>query len=180
MLKMRTVKPQLLAALISTCCLLHTNQVMADQGLGLGQPLDARTLSGWDIDISPSGKGLPAGSGNSLRGAEIYGQKCQACHGENGTGGTANKLTGGTGSLNGSTPLKSIGSFWPYATTLFDYIRRAMPLNAPQSLTNEEVYALTAYILSINAVVDKNMAIDASNLAQIKMPNANGFIPVVD
>ena len=180
MFKMRTVKPQLLAALISTCSLLHTNHASADQALGLGHPLDARTLSGWDIDIFPSGKGLPAGSGNSVMGAEIYGQKCQACHGENGTGGAANKLTGGTGSLNSSKPLKSIGSFWPHATTLFDYIRRAMPLNAPQSLTNEEVYALTAYILSINTVVDKNMAIDASNLAKIKMPNANGFIPVLD
>jgi cytochrome c len=82
--------------------------------------------------------------------------------------------------LTTSAPLKSIGSFWPYATTLFDYIRRAMPMNAPQSLTNEEVYALTAYLLSINGVIDKNLVIDASNLAKIKMPNANGFIPVVD
>ena len=177
---MRTVKPQLLAALISTCCLLHTNQALADQGLGLGQALDARTLSGWDIDISPSGKGLPAGSGNSLGGAEIYSQKCQACHGENGTGGAANKLTGGTGSLNSSTPLKSIGSFWPYATTLFDYIRRAMPLNAPQSLSSDEVYALTAYVLSINGIIDKSIMISSENLAIIKMPNAKGFTSVLD
>ena len=177
---MRTVKPQLLAALISTYCLLHTNQALADQGLGLGQALDARTLSGWDIDISPSGKGLPAGSGNSLGGAEIYSQKCQACHGENGTGGAANKLTGGTGSLNSSMPLKSIGSFWPYATTLFDYIRRAMPLNAPQSLSSDEVYALTAYVLSINGIIDKSIMISSENLAIIKMPNAKGFTSVLD
>ena len=180
MLKMCTVKFKLSVALMGTCCLLHTVNLWADQSLGLGQALDARTLSGWDIDIDPSGKGLPSGTGNSLKGAEIYSQKCQACHGENGTGGVANKLTGGTGSLTTSAPLKSIGSFWPYATTLFDYIRRAMPLNAPQSLTNDEVYALTAYLLSINGVIDKNMVIDASNLAKIKLPNINGFIPVID
>ena len=177
---MRILKLKNIAALVCSSYLLLPGASLADQRLGLGQALDLKTLSGWDIDISSSGQGLPLGSGNSTQGEQIYSKKCQACHGENGTGGAANKLTGGAGSLTTNTPLKSIGSFWPYATTLFDYIRRAMPMNAPQSLTNEEVYALTAYLLSINGVIDKNMVIDASNLAKIKMPNANGFIPVVD
>ena len=177
---MRILKLKNIAALVCSSYLLLPVTSLADQRLGLGQALDLKTLSGWDIDISSSGQGLPLGSGISTQGEQIYSKKCQACHGENGTGGAANKLTGGAGSLTTSTPLKSIGSFWPYATTLFDYIRRAMPMNAPQSLTNEEVYALTAYLLSINGVIDKNMVIDASNLAKIKMPNANGFIPVVD
>ncbi len=177
---MRIAKLKYITALVCSCYLFLPVTSLADQRLGLGQALDLKTLSGWDIDISSSGQGLPLGSGNSTQGEQIYSKKCQACHGENGTGGIANKLTGGAGSLTTSSPQKSIGSFWPYATTLFDYIRRAMPLNAPQSLSNDEVYALTAYLLSINSVIDKNMALDASSLAKIKMPNANGFIPVVD
>ena len=177
---MCTAKFKLSVALIGTCCLLHTVNLWADQRLGIGQALNANTLSGWDIDIDPSGKGLPSGSGDSLKGAEIYSQKCQACHGENGSGGAANKLTGGTGSLTTSAPLKSIGSFWPYATTLFDYIRRAMPLNAPQSLRDDEVYALTAYLLNLNGVIEKTMSIDSINLPKIKMPNAEGFTQIID
>jgi cytochrome c len=180
MFKIYTFKPLLIPVFISTCCLLHTSTVLADQGFGLGQSLDARTLSGWDIDIAPSGKGLPTGSGNSIKGAVIYSQKCQSCHGENGMGGSANKLSGGTGSLSSSAPLKSIGSFWPYATTLFDYIRRAMPLNAPQSLGNAEVYALTAYLLNINGIIENSMVLDAISLPKVSMPNVNGFQQVID
>ena len=169
-----------LAVLICFFHLLLPALSFAEKPLGLGKILDKHTLSGWDIDISPTGEGLPFGSGNSVQGAQIYVNKCQACHGENGTGGAANKLSGGTGSLNSSSPLKSIGSFWPYATTVFDYIRRAMPLNAPQSLSSDEVYALTAYVLSINGIIDKSIIISSQNLATIKMPNAKGFTSVLD
>jgi cytochrome c len=153
---------------------------IAQERLGLGQPLTADSLAGWDIDIAADGKGLPVGQGNASQGAVLYAQKCQACHGEKGVGGPANKLAGGVGTLNGSAPLKSIGSFWPYATTLFDYIRRAMPLNAPQSLNADQVYALSAYLLFLNGIVDASMTIDSSSLPRVKMPNGQGFKPVVD
>ena len=148
--------------------------------LGLGQPLPDAVLAGWNIDISSSGQGLPAGQGNAKVGAQLYAEKCQACHGTQGTGGPANKLTGGSGSLSSSSPLKSIGSFWPYATTLFDYIRRAMPLTAPQSLSADQVYALSAYLLFINGIIEESYTMDAQSLSQVRMPNNQGFKPVMD
>ncbi len=150
------------------------------QRLGLGQNLSTETLKGWDIDIDAYGNGLPAGQGNATQGAVIYAEKCQACHGEKGVGGPANKLAGGAGSLNSTTPLKSIGSFWPYATTLFDYIRRAMPLTAPQSLNADQVYSLSAYLLYLNGIVNTTYTVDAQSLPAIKMPNLQGFKLVVD
>ena len=147
---------------------------------GIGQTLPEHVLAGWDIDISASGEGLPLGQGNAKLGAQLYIEKCQACHGVNGTGGSANKLTGGSASLSTSAPLKSIGSFWPYATTLFDYIRRAMPLTAPQSLSAEQVYALSAYLLFINGIIDQSHTLDARSLPLIRMPNRQGFKPMID
>jgi cytochrome c len=136
----------------------------AQQRLGLGQHLSDDALAGWDIDIA----------------AVLYAEKCQACHGEKGVGGPANKLAGGAGTLNSTAPLKSIGSFWPYASTLFDYIRRAMPLNAPQSLNPDQVYALSAYLLFLNGIVEASQTIDSTNLPKLKMPNSQGFKPVID
>ncbi len=145
-------------------------------GPGLGQPIATSDIAAWDTSIMPDGSGLPAGRGTAAQGAQIFAGKCVACHGENGVGGSASALTakGPITSINGGE--KTIGNFWPYASTLFDFIRRAMPWQQPKSLTNDEVYALTAYLLALNKVIDDNTALDAATLAKIKMPNRDGFI----
>ena len=141
----------------------------------LGQPISPADLAQWDITIFPDGKGLPAGSGTAAQGAPIFAQKCAACHGDNGKGGEAAPLTAGPprATLDGG---KTIANFWPYATTVFDFIRRAMPANAPKSLTDQEVYALTAYLLSLNKLIGETDVINAQTLPKVKMPNAENFI----
>jgi cytochrome c len=129
-----------------------------------------------DITVAPDGSGLPPGSGSVAAGAAIYAQKCQSCHGADGSGKPQDQLTGGVGSLASGKPVKTPVSFWPTATTVFDYIRRAMPITAPQSLTNNEVFAVTAYLLSIDGVVAKDAVLDAKTLPQVKMPNREGFV----
>src|SRR5213080_127990 len=113
----------------------------------LGRPATAAEIAGWDISVGPDGVGLPAGSGTARAGAAVYEQKCQACHGAKGAGKPADALAGGIGSLGTRTPMRTVGSYWPYATTLFDYVQRAMPITNPLSLTDEETYAVTAYVL---------------------------------
>jgi S-disulfanyl-L-cysteine oxidoreductase SoxD len=166
--------------LICAVCLPLSAIAQSASPKGIGQALADDVLAGWNIDISASGEGLPSGQGNAILGAQLYVEKCQACHGVNGTGGPANKLTGGSASLSTSAPLKSIGSFWPYATTLFDYIRRAMPLTSPQSLSAEQVYALSAYLLFINGIIEESHTLDARSLPLVRMPNRQGFKPVID
>jgi cytochrome c len=141
----------------------------------LGQAITPSDLAPWDITIMPDGTGLPAGSGTAVQGAPIFQAKCAACHGENGKGGEATMVTAGPprATLDGG---KTIANFWPYATTIFDFVRRAMPANAPKSLTDQEVYALTAYLLSLNKLIGENDVIDAKTLPQVKMPNVNNFI----
>jgi len=141
----------------------------------LGQPITPADLAPWDISVMPDGTGLPAGNGTAVQGAPIFAQKCAACHGENGKGGEAAMVTAGPprATLDGG---KTIANFWPYATTVFDFIRRAMPANAPKSLTDQEVYALTAYLLSLNKLIGETDVIDAQTLPKIKMPNADNFI----
>ena len=130
-----------------------------------------------DISIAPDGKGLPAGSGTVAQGAEVYAQKCVTCHGPNGAGTpSGDRLSGGIGSLATPNPIKTVNSCWPYATTVFDYIRRAMPITMPQSLSNEEVYAVTAYILSLDNVVPMTATLDAQSLPRVQMPNKDGFV----
>src|SRR5262245_24671774 len=111
----------------------------------LGVPVTPEDIAAWDISIGPDGDGLPRGSGTAAAGAPIYAAKCQACHGEKGAGRPNDQLVGGQGTIASQAPVRTVGSYWPYATTLFDYIRRAMPIVQPQSLTADEVYALTAY-----------------------------------
>jgi cytochrome c len=141
----------------------------------LGQPITPSDLAPWDISVMPDGTGLPAGSGTAVQGAPIFQAKCAACHGENGKGGEAAPVTAGAprATLDGG---KTIANFWPYATTIFDFIRRAMPANAPKSLSDQEVYALTAYLLSLNKLIGENDVINAQTLPQVKMPNVNNFI----
>ena len=143
----------------------------------LGQPVSEADLAPWDISIAPDGKGLPPGRGTAAQGADIFLAKCQACHGEKGAGRPNDALVGGIGSLAADkTPLRTVGSYWPYATTLFDYVRRAMPFQESKSLDADELYAITAYILHLNGIIGENDVIDAQTLPQVKMPNRDGFI----
>src|SRR5204863_2513173 len=130
----------------------------------------------WDISIPPSGAGLPPGSATAKQGLAVYTARCQACHGPAGVGKPADALIGGIGSLATAKPVRTVGSFWPYATTLFDYTRRAMPLQNPKSLTDDEVYAVSAYILSLNGIIADNVQMNAQTLPQVKMPNRDGFV----
>lgn len=143
--------------------------------IGLGRTPTAAEIVAWDIAIGPDGKELPVGKGNARDGKEIYRQKCSPCHGATGTEGPRDVLVGGKGSLATAKPLKTIGSYWPYATTIYDYISRAMPFNAPGSLTPDEVYALTAFLLYRNGIVEEAQVMDANVLPRIVMPNRNGF-----
>ena len=142
-----------------------------------GQPIAPADIAVWDISIGPDGVGLPPGRGTAIEGEAIYVAKCQACHGEKGTKPTV-ALVGGVGTLApDKIPIKTVGSYWPYATTLFDYVRRAMPFQDSKSLTADEVYAVTAYILDLNGIVGSNDVIDAQSLPKVRMPNRDGFIP---
>ena len=150
--------------------------VFGAQGPNLGRPLTPEEVRKVDITVAPDGRGLPPGSGSVSVGAPIYASRCQACHGPEGAGKPMEQLTGGVGTLASAKPVKTPVSYWPSATTLFDYIRRAMPTTAPQSLSNDQVYALTAYILSIDGIVAKDAVLDAKSLPLVKMPNRDGFV----
>ena len=148
---------------------------IAAEGQRVGQPIANEDAAAWDISIAPDGVGLPPGSGTPAQGAVVYAQKCAACHGQNGEGQPNDRLVGGQ--LIGDQPaVKTVGSYWPYATTLFDYTRRAMPWQQPKSLTNDEVYAVSAYILRLNGIIGENDVINATTLPKVAMPNRNGFI----
>src|ERR1700758_5387218 len=135
-------------SLIAASGLVFVSSAALAEGPDLGRPATPEEIAVWDISIGPDGAGLPPGSGTPLQGEAVYAAKCLACHGEKGSGKPNDQLVGGLGTLPGDQPaVKTVGSYWPYATTLFDYVRRAMPLNAPRSLTDDEVYAVSAYIL---------------------------------
>ena len=142
----------------------------------LGVAASAEEIARFDISIPPSGAGLPAGSGTARQGAVVYAAKCQSCHGEKGVGKPADALAGGIGSLATARPVRTVGSYWPYATTLFDYVRRAMPIGNPLSLTNDEVYAVSAYVLYLNGIVAEDAAMSAKTLPLVNMPNRDGFV----
>jgi len=142
----------------------------------LGRVATADEVKSWDISIGPDGSGLPVGSGTAKQGEAIYTAKCLVCHGETGAGRPNDALVGGGGTLAGDqVPVKTVGSFWPYATTIFDYVRRAMPLNESKSLSNDEVYAVVAYILQLNGIVRDSDVLDARTLPKVRMPNREGF-----
>jgi cytochrome c len=141
---------------------------------GFGRPATPKEVAAMDIAIRPDGRGLPPGSGKALAGRAVYLVKCAACHGKTGVEGPFARLVGPMGD---TTKVKTIGNYWPYATTLFDYTRRAMPYNAPGSLTNDEVYGLTAFLLAANRIIDSGMVVNAGNLPGIEMPAKKLFIP---
>src|SRR6202142_860146 len=144
----------------------------------VGRAPTQEEISTVDIGIGPSGRNLPPGSGTARQGAVIFAAKCAVCHGETGEGGsTAPALLGGKGTINTPRPIRSIGSYWPFATTIWDYINRAMPRNQGRSLEPDEVYALTAYVLYRNDIIKETDVINASTLPEIRMPNRNGFVP---
>ena len=161
----RTVQP----ASLSTDNVKHTL-------FGLGETATSAQIAGWDIDVRPDGLGLPEGEGSVEDGEMLYEDKCASCHGTFGEGeGRWPKLAGGLGTLSQERPDKTVGSYWPYASTLWDYIHRAMPFPAPQSLAVDEVYAITAYVLNLNDLVDDDFVLSRDNFSTIEMPNKDGF-----
>jgi S-disulfanyl-L-cysteine oxidoreductase SoxD len=163
-----------IAALVLAAC--ASQPVSNGRPPALGVAASAEEIARYDISIPPSGAGLPPGSGTAREGARVYEQKCAACHGAKGAGKPADALAGGQGTLATRAPVRTVGSYWPYSTTLFDYVRRAMPLSAPLSLSDDEVYAVSAYVLHLNGIVAEDAAMDARTLPLVNMPNRNGFV----
>jgi S-disulfanyl-L-cysteine oxidoreductase SoxD len=146
------------------------NALAADQP-GLGKPVSEADLALWDISVGPDGRGLPPGSGTPAQGAAIFAQKCEGCHGKDGQGGTNAALTNAPGKSD-----RTMATYVPNATTIFDFTRRAMPWPQPKSLSNDDVYALTAFILAGNKIIGENDAMNAETLPKVQMPNRNGFV----
>jgi len=162
---------------IAACMLALAAGAVHAESPHLGRPISQADLAEWDINILPNGQNLPPGHGRATDGAKIYAEKCALCHGENGQGGHAARLIGGPAKANLDPGSKTIANYWPYATTLFDLIRRAMPFTQPRSLTDDEVYALTAYILAENKLIGENDEINAATLPKVRMPNRDNFVP---
>jgi len=150
--------------------------VQAQSLYGIGRIATPAEIAGWNIDIDRYGDNLPPGSGSVSHGREVFDQQCTACHGAKGEGGIGDQLVGGQGTLATPKPVRTVGSYWPYAPTLFDYIRRAMPLTSPQSLSNEDVYSVAGYVLYLNGLLDGDAKVDAKTLLSVKMPNRNMFV----
>jgi cytochrome c len=144
---------------------------------GVGRPPTAEEVQAWALTIPPDGQGLPPGSGTAALGKAVYAERCAACHGETGEDPKYSRLVGGHGSLATAQPIRTIGSFWQYAPTLWSYIRRAQPFDQPGSLTFDQVYAVTAYLLQLNGIIGEQDVMDAETLPLVKMPNRDGFVP---
>jgi cytochrome c len=149
---------------------------VAGEDFGIGRLASPGEIAGWDIDVAPDGAGLPPGRGSVREGEMIFAEKCAACHGGHGEGKPMDRLVGGAGTIGTTTPIKTVGSYWPFATTLFDFVRRAMPFNAPQSLSPSEVYAVSAYLLYLNQLVSGDAILDARSLPKVVMPNRDNFV----
>ena len=164
------------AAYLAGCAAEPMGVATPTRGPNLGVSATPAEIAQVDISIPPSGAGLPAGSGDARAGAKVYAAKCQSCHGAKGAGKPADALAGGTGTLTSPNPVRTVGSYWPYATTLFDYTRRAMPTTAPRTLSDDETYAVTAYILHLNGIIPEDHVLDARTLPAVRMPNRDGFV----
>lgn len=166
-------KPSLLS--ISTLLVLGVAALSA-QTYGVGREATAEEVAAWDVTIGPEGRELPAGSGTAKDGAQVYEVRCKECHGEDGVGGDQAGLVGNPEQLKQAPPIKTVGSYWPYATTLFDYTRRAMPFEDPGTLSADQVYAVTAYVLHLNGLVAEDDVLDRESLPKVVMPNRDGFV----
>ena len=166
----------MLALVLALAATIGATGIQAQSPYGIGRAATPAEIAGWNIDIGRDGSGLPPGSGTVSHGREVFEQQCAACHGDKGQGGVGDQLVGGQGTLATQKPVRTVGTYWPYAPTLFDYIRRAMPQNAPQSLSNEDVYAVSAYILNLNGLLPADATLDAKTMAAIKMPNHDKFV----
>jgi S-disulfanyl-L-cysteine oxidoreductase SoxD len=171
-MRTRKLHITMLAAVVVACA----TSAQAQSPYGIGRAATPAEIAGWNIDIDREGHNLPPGSGTVNHGHEVFDQQCAACHGAKGEGGVGDQLVGGQGTLATPKPVRTVGSYWPYASTLFDYIRRAMPQNAPQSLSNDDVYAVSAYILNLNGLLPADATLDARTLSAIKMPNRSMFV----
>ncbi len=170
-----------IAAAAGLAALAALTLAAAQEGPKLGVPVTAEQISSWDISVGPDGAGLPRGEGHARSRAQpVYQAKCLACHGEKGAGKPSDQLVGGHGTLRDAAAVRTVGSYWPYATTLFDYIRRAMPYVEPQSLSPDELYGLTAYLLFLNGVIGENDEMNAVTLPKVKMPNRDNFFSVYE
>ena len=145
----------------------------------IGKPASEDKIKSLDITVFPDGRGLPAGSGTAAKGKDIFKSKCAVCHNDQGQGreGQYPALVGGKGTLNTPKPVKTVGSYWPYATTVFDYVRRAMPYDQPGTLQPDEIYSVVAFVLNANGIVGENDEMNATSLPKVKMPNRDGFVP---
>jgi mono/diheme cytochrome c family protein len=164
--------------LLSIVALFAGTSAFSQAPYNIGRTPTADEVKAWDISVGPDGKELPAGSGVAKDGEKLYAQQCAMCHGAQGEG-TKNgpHLIGGKGTLTSEKPVNTVGSFWPFATTIWDYINRAMPRNKPQSLTPDQVYSLTAFLLYRNGIIAENDVMDAKSLPKVEMPNRQSFIP---
>lgn len=167
------------------CTLFPVPSVAQGTSYHLGRSPTPEEIRAWDISVNPLGEGLPPGSGTAKEGANIYAQRCTECHGQSGTASetsanarrAAPALVGGQGTLNTPNPVRTIGSFWPFATTVWDYINRTMPLFGEGSLSADEVYAVTAFLLFRNGIIQESDVMDSRTLPKVRMPNRDGFVP---
>ena len=165
-----------LLAVVVTCVLVTFGAFAAERKLGIGRSATPQEIAGWDIDVRPDGQGLPAGSGSVKAGEAVYMARCAACHGEFGESAARwPQIAGGQGSLASHDPVKTIGSYFAHLSTVFDYVRHAMPFGDSQSLTNDELYAVVAYMLFLNDIVDETFVLSKETFGSVKMPNAGGF-----
>src|SRR4249919_1057406 len=174
----RSARPSIALALILALggFALAQSKPEASRKYGIGYVASTEQLAGWDIDIRPDGQGAPPGRGSVKDGEKVYMEKCAACHGEFGeSAGRWPQIAQGKGTLASHDPVKTVGSYFPYVSSLFDYVRRAMPFGDSQSLTNDELYAVVAYVLNLNDIVDTKFVLSRETWAEVKMPNQGGF-----
>ncbi|MDP6416240.1 MAG: cytochrome c [Gammaproteobacteria bacterium] len=162
----------LLLAWIAASSFLSSSQ----ETVRLGTPISEDQLENFDLVAPPDGSGFPTGNGTARQGKAVFDTRCATCHGSNGEGTSGNTIIVGGDMHSEENPLRTVGSFWPYASTIFDYVRRAMPANAPKSLSNTEVYQVTAYVLFLNGIIDEDTVLNSETLQSVEMPNADGFI----